>query len=664
MSRILKRVHLGFKALRELGPLQLSLYALYQLGLRSGHYRRVTPTPSQSAQPYSYRLHPVLNLPDPTQLADLLGETGLEMLQSEADEIVAGKVRLFGAQPVPLSLTPPTPLRYWTEYEVSSHQLGDPKFIWEPARFGWAFTLARAYWLTEDEQYPDAFWQHTEIFLHTNPPYLGPNWISGQEVAIRLCAMVFAAQVFAASVHSTPDRLSRLAQCVANHAARIPPTQVYARAQNNNHLITEALGLHTAAAALPDHPSASNWQRLGWRWLNHAFQHQFAADGTYCQHSSNYHRLALNAACWAYAVQVKCFPQVPFPPATLSRLQAGTSWLLALLDPLSGKLPNLGPNDGALIFPLAHSPFTDYRPALQTAARTFFGEPALPPGPWNEASLWLDLPVKDTRESIPSSRLSHPGQSVLHGADRSWAYLRSARFTSRPGHADQLHLDLWWQGLNLAQDPGTYRYTAAPPWDNALSSTLVHNTLSIDGQEQMTRAGRFLYLDWAHASPVKRTRSADGAWERLTTSHNGYRRLGVTHQRQVTAFKNRHWLVEDVLSGGYHRAHAARLHWLLPDLPWQADFTFQRLHLSLTTPAGMVELNIQAEIPLQTILVRAGELLQTHAVHQANEEYHPTWGWTSPSYGDKIPALALIVYFQGSLPLQITSEWILPDETS
>ena len=139
---------------------------------------------------------------------------------------------------------------------------------------------------------------------------------------------------------------------------------------------------------------------------------------------------------------------------------------------------------------------------------------------------------------------------MLKGAHGSWAYLRAARFTSRPGHADQLHLDLWWQGLNLAQDPGTYRYTAAPPWDNALASTLVHNTLSVDGREQMTRAGRFLYLDWAQASPARARpgcRMAPGSGSRA--SHDGYRRLGVTHQRQVTAFQDGRWLVEDSLHG-------------------------------------------------------------------------------------------------------------------
>ena len=82
---------------------------------------------------------------------------------------------------------------------------------------------------------------------------------------------------------------------------------------------------------------------------------------------------------------------------------------------------------------------------------------------------------------------------------KSWAYLRTAQFTSRPSHADQLHLDLWWRGLNIARDAGTYLYNAPAPWDNSLTTTLVHNTVTINGRDQMTRAGRFLYLDWVNA---------------------------------------------------------------------------------------------------------------------------------------------------------------------
>ena len=41
----------------------------------------------------------------------------------------------------------------------------------------------------------------------------------------------------------------------------------------------------------------------------------------------------------------------------------------------------------------------------------------------------------------------------------------------------------------------------------------------------------------------------------------------------------------------------------------------------------------------------------------------PITGWTSPTYGEKKPALAWIVNISHTMPIEIRSEWILPDES-
>ena len=94
---------------------------------------------------------------------------------------------------------------------------------------------------------------------------------------------------------------------------------------------------------------------------------------------------------------------------------------------------------------------------------------------------------------------STPGYHRI-GAENSWALVRAGRYTRRPFQADQLHVDLWWHGLNLARDAGTYLYNGEPPWNNGLAGTAVHNTVMVDRRDQMRRAGRFLWLDWAQAS--------------------------------------------------------------------------------------------------------------------------------------------------------------------
>ena len=251
----------------------------------------------------------------------------------------------------------------------------------------------------------------------------------------------------------------------------------------------------------------------------------------------------------------------------------------------------------------------------------------------------------------------------------SWAYLRAARFNSRPGHADQLHLDLWWRGQNVALDPGTYLYNAAPPWDNALAGSDVHNTLTVDGQDQMLRAGRFLYLDWAQAQVVHGEAAQPAeerplAWSSLTARQDGYRRLGLLHQRTVTATTGG-WLVEDALlprrSGSpASEPHTACLHWLLPDWPWQVRSaeTELQLILSVESPLGLIELRLSAQggpdgspIPAQIQIVRAGERIYGAGAVK------PTWGWSSPTYGQKIPALGVRLAARRLAPFYFTSAW-------
>jgi hypothetical protein len=667
------RLFLALRAIRELGPRKLGLYAWYQLQLRSGILKLKTPSIAESTHTSEDLISPVLILPSRQELLAVIGDGGLAQLLSEADEIVNGQVRLFSADPVPLNLTPPGEIAHWTDYERGRVSWGaaDPKFIWEPARFGWAFTLGRAYHLSSDERYPEAFWQYFERFQKENPVNLGPNWTSAQEVALRLMAFVFAAQVFGSSPHSTANRKSQIATAVVHHAERIPSSLIYARAQNNNHLLSEAAGLITAALALPHHPRASQWSHLGWKWLNRGLETQISEDGTYMQHSTNYHRLVLQLVLWVSSIQKNREKAVGGirKRATLN-IERATIWLLSLADYRSGHVPNLGPNDGAYIFPLTVLPFNDFRPVVQAAAQAFLGKNPFETGPWNEMALWLGSGIKFQVEGKQSGKLKPDTwhltrehiPSTLH-ALRSWAYLRTAQFSDRPGHSDLLHMDLRWRGLNVAQDAGTYLYNADAPWDNALMHTAVHNTVMVNGEEQMTRAGRFLYLDWAHSEIVGVEEAEGGEWKQVSATHGGYRKLGLVHQRRVTVHQDDRWIVEDqLLPTNPNMAAAsrtARLHWLLPD--WQYELDETESGIRIRSPHGWVWLHIRFGENMQHAtrnlqLVRAGELLH------GTGSISPTWGWVSPTYGQKIPALSYAVIVEGLIPMTFTSEWVFPSD--
>ena len=624
---IMPRLSYSFKALRELGLRPAIQILTYRLANKSGWYRRRVQPPASIEGAEVNRL-PFLQYAVPNTRP-------AEELASRIQALLDGEVTCFGAVRLPLDFQVPGPLRHWSYHEQSWVHGRDIKFFWEPARFSWVADLVMTYRAAPDPQLPEFFSRQLNAFMAANPPYQGPHWANGQEVGLRLMNILLAYSVFG-------DAMADPSELLAQHAARIPPTLVYARAQANNHLLSEAAALFTAGLVLKGHPEAEHWYLTGWRTFCRAVVDQFAPDGTYMQQSTSYHRLALQLALWVHAAAGAA--ELSLPDECRSRLAAATRRLLAYCDPATGEVPNLGPNDGAYIFPLSSCAFSDYRPLLQAAARAFLGGPAFEPGPWDDMSAWFGLSVSQA-DTLPAE--DHAAFGMLqHPALPSRAGLRAAVFSHRPGHADQLHVDLWLQDLYLASDPGTFQYNAEPPWDNPLVAAKFHNTLTIDGLDQMTRASRFLYVD-----------RAEGRYQeihpgRLTASHNGYRSLGLVHERTLRAVTDG-WKIEDIVQGDPAQAHLLRLHWLLPDMPWRLDGSSIRLE----TPHGPVLLRISLpdDVSEFTImLARAGETL-------IGPRVLPTEGWFSPTYAVKVPALSFSIEIESAAPIKLESDWIFSE---
>jgi hypothetical protein len=646
------RLSITFKALIQLGFEPLALNALYKFGLWTGHYKRIERSGVENGQPVT-TFHSLFSFPPRKELLQILGKEGKAALLKEADEIIAGRVRLFGGEPVPLQLTFKEPLQHWTDYETHPQLLTnlyspvpDIKLLWEPARFGWAYILGRAYYISGKEKYAEAFWKYFECFIDGNPPYLGPHWMNGQEVAIRLMTLVWTIQAFEGAAASNPDRHARLIQSLAIHAARIPPTLVYARSQENNHLILEAAALYTAGSALEE----PRWRELGWSWLNRGLQHQISSYGEYIQHSTNYHRLMLQTALWMDAILRKQHRR--WPAATHEAVIRASHWLFSMIDPLSGQAPNLGANDGSLILLLNTSPFYDFRPTVQSAARAFL-RTGLPSGMWDEMSLWLGL--------SPSQRTADSDVYMTEHlrAKNSWGYLRASRFKSRLSHMDQLHFDLWWRGLNIAQDAGTYLYNAASPWDNALVSTRVHNSVMVDNRDQMTRGGRFLTLDWFPAYSKSLIETDENILGRVLAYHKGYRKLGIRHERMATVFTDERWEIKDNLIFTSPGEHVFRLHWLLLDGEWESEKRKFGFGIRLKTSHGWITLLITPDLRLpnndfKLTIIRAGELIY------GKGQPLPFEGWVSHTYGHKMPAISMALEVTSSTSFSFVSEFIFP----
>jgi hypothetical protein len=543
-------------------------------------------------------------------LKKILGAQGEESVVTEANRILEGNLPFFGRLSFACGFPPRwfqnpatgqrvSPDRPWTQMRFASDDYGDLKFILEPSRFLFVYPLARAYAVSGDERFPQAFWSAIENWAVSSPPMSGPLW---------------------------------------------------------NHLFSEAVGLWTAGTLYPELRDAAAWQKQGAQLLREAVLDQITPEGAYLQDSFNYQRMVLHQLLWT--IRLSEIYKIEIDEIR-ARTVAAFEFISEFVDSESGHAPNHGSNDGSYILPLAACDYGDFRPLVQLGSCVLDRPMALQPGPWDEAALWLcgksaRATNRESGDREAAYRVASATGYHRVGTSNSWALVRAGRYRRRPFQADQLHMDLWWHGLNLARDAGTYLYNGEPPWNNGLAGTAVHNTVMVDRRDQMRRAGRFLWLDWAQASgrsfsTSSSNTSADSP-NCFEGEHDGYRRLGVKHRRMVQCITEDAWIiVDDLLGAGEHEL---RLHWLLPHLPFEviADSPFCAV---LSAEKDRFRWNVFSSSPGSTAIIRGGKSLAGNIESRNRDE--ELLGWDSPTYGELCPAISLLHQVQAPLPVRIVT---------
>ena len=133
-----------------------------------------------------------------------------------------------------------------------------------------------------------------------------------------------------------------------------------------------------------------------------------------------------------------------------------------------------------------------------------------------------------------------------------------------------LHLDLWWGGLNLFADGGTYGYNDPRHWGEHFKSTAAHNTVEVGGRSQMHPGSRFLWLDWTEGVLLEANEEEGG---RASGEHSGYCAggRGIMHRRHVLVADDDWLIVDDLWTEGASPAQEAVLRWHLgSQIEWSA----------------------------------------------------------------------------------------------
>jgi hypothetical protein len=519
----------------------------------------------------------------------------------------------------------------------SEGQAGNVKQVWEISRLQHLTLLATAWFLTHDEAYARRVADQLCSWYRENPFLSGVHWTSGIEVGIRLISLAWIRRLL--------DDWPGVAGLFENDELAVQQIRWHQQyldgfrsrgSSANNHVIAEAAGQLVASCAFPWFRESEPWRRKSARLLERELLRNTFPSGIGRELASDYQSFVAELGLLA-AVEAEAAHR-PLSAAFWQRLCAMTDSAAALVDERM-RAPRQGDgDDGRALLLDATVPGGGWR-SLLALGETLFGRlhwwPREPTGAAGSIVGSLAGPPRDIpdRPGQRPSRFPDAGITLLRTdgkqAPEIWCRLDGGPHgylsIAAHAHADAMSLEVRYGGVDVLADPGTYCYHGESAWRSYFRSTIAHNTVELDGRNQSSDGGPFLWLRHANGQEIDVVDTGETAeW---TADHDGYLSLRppARHRRAIQLDRAaRKISIVDGIHGGEYDVRVA-FH-LGPDV--QAELDGDRA--LLRWPAAATPGEARLELPPQL----------RWSLHRG--ETDPIMGWYSPALGQRVPAFTLL----------------------
>lgn len=471
-----------------------------------------------------------------------LDQEDKQSIINEADMAILGKIKGFSSieldygNPINWHYSPTTKKlvdndKKWYQIPDFDKERGDIKVIWEISRFTHFYCITRAFLITEDIKYYEAFSNQIKSWIDNNEYSYGSNYKCGQESALRMINILMAYTVFKNYGLTTELDDTNVKKIIEGAYKKILSNFFYAhKCIKNNHTFSEICGLIIGAWCCEDNDRLKKAYKL----LDKEIETQFMNDGGYVQFSFNYQRFTLQILECVLKISEKTSMNMS---DNSKRIVSDSAYLMYQVQDESGDLPNYGSNDGALIFPVTVCGYRDFRPVINTIYCLINGKRLYSNGKYDEELLWfgkngnLDCSISDIRRESKSFKDS--GIYTLRN-DNNYMMIILSDYKTRPAQMDGLHIDLWKNKKNIFCDSGTYSY--ATDLGKKLALTESHNTVQVENREQMDKYGPFLIYNWTSAENIV---ANENSFKGTMVSKNGYK-----HTRSIE-YHNKSYIIND-----------------------------------------------------------------------------------------------------------------------
>ena len=375
----------------------------------------------------------------------------------------------------------------------------DVKVPWELSRSHHLLWLGEAYLLTKDEKYAKEVVNQLEHWIDENPLMYSINWTCAMDVAIRAVNWMYAINMISASKALNEGALKRIHGSLFEHGWFIFRNLEKWYPYSANHYAANITGLLYLGQLFKSTNEGKKWWHYALREYFLEVRFQVLPSGAHFERSISYHRLMTEL--FAYPYFMLQWVKEPIPLDIQLRVESMFDFTDNYTKP-NGRAPQMGDNDDGRLLPFVKRDFREHNYLLSIG---YFGF-----GKHYE-SLSTDKLVLDTFFLLPEKKVikeANPQNSSVSAIkdhrDAGFAVLKKAdlylifsntslscypdlhrNILGSHTHADGLSFELSVGKQDFIIDPGSYVYTASAVDRNKFRSTSKHNTLTIDGQDEV-----------------------------------------------------------------------------------------------------------------------------------------------------------------------------------
>ena len=446
----------------------------------------------------------------------------------------------------------------WWRIPTFDASQADIKCVWEASRFDWMIPFCERF-VTGDPAELKKLNYWLSDWVRSNSSYRGANWMCAQETSVRLLHFLAGVEILSGHAHLQEGAI----RFVENHLRRIAPSTSYALAQQNNHIVSEAVALYLGGAFLMRHGRrvGSRYHKSGLRILEETTPYLFEDDGTFSQYSTNYQRMVVDLLVFAEGCRRK-YGLAPFSSLIYSTARKAVRWIESVLESNGQSVPNWGGNDGSRILVFDDTDYRDFSSSVAVGKGMFSSIVNSENRVFSSYCNWLGFPNLergDSPQPVPRVATEVAKTFPRITSRNASVFLRMPEFRFRPSNSDALHVDLWVAGLNLLRDAGSYSYAQDLMSLCDYHGNSGHNVVRFDDNETMPLVGRFLFESWLTPAPLP--------WDSIPENSlaGAFQDAKGNYHARMVELEPGELRVSDFLSGSFRKA---QLNWRLLPGEW------------------------------------------------------------------------------------------------